>query len=90
MRQLLVVTLAGAAISMAAAVQSADTPERNVELKDGSSLHVYKDGKMSMQDGRGRPLTMKDGMKMETKGGQVIMMRGNEVWRQIRPNQIGD
>jgi len=52
-----------------------------IELKDGSVVHIYKDGKMTMEDRVGRPHTMPEGTSMETKDGKVIMMKGNEVWR---------
>lgn len=29
----------------------------------------------------GKVLGMKEGVPMETKDGQVIMMKGNEIWR---------
>jgi len=55
--------------------------ERTIALKDGNTLVVFKDGKMSMRDKNGKVTTMKDGVPMETKDGQVIMMKGNEIWR---------
>lgn len=91
MRHLIAAISAALALTMTfPALAAADNPERTIELKDGSSLQIHRDGKMSMTDSRGRPMSMKDGAKMETRSGQVLMMRGNEVWRQIRPNQIGD
>lgn len=55
--------------------------ERKIPLKDGSTLVVFKDGKMSMRDKNGKVIGMKEGVAMETKDGQVIMMKGNEIWR---------
>jgi len=55
--------------------------ERQIALKDGSTLVVFKDGKMSMRDKNGKVVGMKDGVPMETKDGQIIMMKGNEIWR---------
>jgi len=55
--------------------------ERQIALKDGSTLVVFKDGKMSMRDKTGNVVGMKDGVPMETKDGQIIMMKGNEIWR---------
>ena len=55
--------------------------EKAYELKDGSTVHVFKDGKMGMEDKMGRPARMKEGHIMETKDGQKIMMKGDEVWR---------
>jgi hypothetical protein len=30
---------------------------------------------------------MKDGHPMETKDGQIIMMKGNEIWRKTQTEQ---
>lgn len=62
----------------------ADKGERQIPLKDGTTLVVFKDGKMAMRDSQGRPLTMKENHPMETKDGKVIMMRGNELWRKTK------
>jgi hypothetical protein len=51
------------------------------DLKDGSTVYVFKDGKMSMEDRLGRTLGMKAGHVMETKDGQKIIMVGNELAR---------
>jgi hypothetical protein len=58
--------------------------ERQIPLKDGSTLVVFKDGKMAMRDSKGRPLSMKESHPMETKDGKIIMMRGNEIWRKTQ------
>jgi len=34
-----------------------------------------------MRDKNGKVVGMKEGVAMETKDGQVIMMKGNELWR---------
>ncbi|WP_454727806.1 MULTISPECIES: periplasmic Cu(I)/Cu(II)-binding protein CopK [Cupriavidus] len=63
--------------------------EKKLELKDGSALYVFKDGRMGMEDRLGRAVSMKEGVLMETKDGQKIMMIGNEVWRveSLLPNR---
>jgi hypothetical protein len=61
-----------------------DKGERLIPLKDGTTLVVFKDGKMAMRDAKGRPLSMKESHPMETKDGKVIMMRGNELWRKTQ------
>ena len=38
---------------------------QTINLKDGLTLYVFKDGKMSMEDKYGRPLRMKAGQVME-------------------------
>lgn len=44
--------------------------EKSVQLKDGSTVHVFKDGKMAMEDKLGRPYRMKAGEMMQTTDGQ--------------------
>lgn len=55
--------------------------EKTIELKDGSTVYIFKDGKMAMEDKFGRATRMKQGHVMETKDGQKIMMHGDEVMR---------
>ncbi|MCC4117697.1 periplasmic Cu(I)/Cu(II)-binding protein CopK [Aromatoleum toluclasticum] len=55
--------------------------EKSYELKDGSTVYVFKDGKMAMENKAGQVVSMKDGHAMETKDGKQIMMKGNEIWR---------
>ncbi|KDP87247.1 copper resistance protein CopK [Cupriavidus sp. SK-3] len=76
---LLAASMSGLAFSAFAADPS--QVEKKIELKDGSTLYVFKDGKMGMEDKLGHSASMKDGMIMETKDGQKLMMKGNEVWR---------
>jgi hypothetical protein len=52
-----------------------------VELKDGSTVHIFQDGKMGMEDKVGRSFLMAPGHVMETRDGRRIEMNGNEVWR---------
>lgn len=55
--------------------------EKSVKLKDGSTVHVFKDGKMAMEGELGRPFRMKAGEMMQTADGQSIAMKGDEVAR---------
>ncbi len=55
--------------------------EKSVELKDGSTVYLFKDGKMAMEDKSGRVVRMKEGHVMETKDGQRVIMIGDEVAR---------
>lgn len=52
-----------------------------IDMKDGSTLYIFKDGKMAMEDKLGRVAHMKKDVVMETKDGQKIIMHGNEVAR---------
>jgi hypothetical protein len=55
--------------------------EKSIELKDGSTVYIFKDGKMGMEDKYGRATRMKKDTVMETKDGQKIIMHGDEVMR---------
>jgi len=55
--------------------------EKRLDLKDGSTVYIFKDGKMAMEDKLGRTVRMKKDTVMETKDGQKIMMHGDEVMR---------
>lgn len=71
--------VAAAATSFTPAGATSDVKE--IALKDGATLLIFKDGKMSMRDKQGRTMGMKDGQEMETRDGKKLMMRGNEIWR---------
>lgn len=70
-----------ATLSLSAFAFDHTTVEKTIPLKDDSTLVVFRDGKMGMEDQYGRPLYMKEGHVMETRDGQQIVMRGNEAWR---------
>ena len=76
----LVAALGAAFLTSAHALDEANVA-KSFALKDGSTVVVFKDGKMSMQDARGRVVPMKPGHVMETRDGQKIIMIGNEVAR---------
>lgn len=90
MRKMIQSLAMAAALGVGGAVLAAQDDAREIPLKDGSTLLVFKDGKMSMRDARGRTQSMKDGMRMETKDGQVIMMKGNEVWRKTSGERLAE
>ena len=52
-----------------------------IDLKDGSTVYIFKDGKMAMEDKYGRSVNMQEGTVMEAKDGQKIIMHGDEVMR---------
>ncbi|MGQ0599481.1 periplasmic Cu(I)/Cu(II)-binding protein CopK [Aquabacterium sp.] len=72
-----------AMITVAGAASAVDMSqvEKKIDLKDGSTIYIFKDGKMGMEDKLGRPAYMQPGTAMETKDGKRIIMNGNEVWR---------
>ena len=55
--------------------------QRVVQLNDGSTVYIFNDGKMAMENRYGRTERMAPGHVMETKDGQKIIMRGDEVAR---------
>jgi hypothetical protein len=86
LKKLLVVAALGIAATSTFAVDT-ETVEKSYELKDGLTVYIFKDGKMGMEDKFGKARTMKEGAIMETKDGQKIMMKGNEIYRieNLRP-----
>lgn len=75
--------VAAAAMLIAVSAGAVDITkvEKKLELKDGSTVYIFKDGKMGMEDKYGRAAFMKPGHIMETKEGKKIIMVGNEIWR---------
>jgi hypothetical protein len=55
--------------------------EKSIQLKDASTLHVFADGKMAMEDNFGRATQMAPDHAMQTADGKTIVMNGNEVAR---------
>ncbi|SBT10422.1 Copper resistance protein K [Candidatus Propionivibrio aalborgensis] len=78
-KMLMIAALSTVGVS-AYAVDAAQV-EKSIELKDGSTVYIFKDGKMGMEDKLGRAVRMKKDTVMETKDGQKIMMHGDEVMR---------
>ncbi len=61
---------------------------QRIELKDGTFLNVYKDGKATMENRFGRPVYMKPGQSMQSKDGRTVPMIGNETYRVQRQNPL--
>jgi len=55
--------------------------QKVVELKDGSTVYIFKDGKMAMENRYGHVENMAPGHVMEAKDGQKITMQGDSVAR---------
>lgn len=72
------------AAPMVAAFANDGEIAKSVAMKDGTTLHVFKDGKMAMEDSFGRPSRMDPGVQMTTADGTVIAMVGDEVARLSR------
>lgn len=54
---------------------------KSIPLENGSTVFVFKDGKMGMEDKMGRSTRMKPGQVMKAKDGTTLMMVGDEVMR---------
>jgi Copper resistance protein K len=79
-KSMIALSLVTAALSAVAAGGDAAIVQ-SIQLKDGTTMHHYKDGKMSMEDANGRIAYMKEGVAMQTVDGKTINMSGNEVAR---------
>ena len=71
--------LASSMIALPAFAVDLSNVKESIPLKDGSTVYVFKDGKMGMEDKLGVPTRMKPGHVMETKGGKKRIMIGDEV-----------
>jgi len=80
MKNLLIIA-ALATVSVPVFAFDAAQVEKSIPLKDGSTVYIFTDGKMGMEDKLGRPTLMAPGHVMETTDGKKIIMNGNEVWR---------
>jgi len=78
MKSALLVALATAVVSTAAL--AVNEPKESYELKDGSTVYVFANGKMGMADKNGRVKAMKEGEVMELKDGRKLIMKDNELF----------
>lgn len=80
MKKLLIASLFSV---MSASVFATDVRDVNesILLKDGSTVHIFKDGKMGMEDRYGRAVRMDEGQVMEATDGRKFSMHGDEVMR---------
>lgn len=77
----ILIAAAGGLVAMSAFAVDQSKVDKSIELKDGNTVYIFKDGKMGMENKFGRVESMKPGHVMETKDGKKIVMIGNEVWR---------
>jgi hypothetical protein len=75
----ILVVVAGSIVALSAFAVDQSNVDKSIELKDGSTVYQFKDGKMGMENKFGKPVSMKEGHVMETKDGQRVIMVGNEV-----------
>ena len=79
-KKIMLVAAISTIAASAFAFDSADV-QKVIELKDGSTVYIFKNGKMAMENRYGRTERMDPGHVMETKDGQKITMQGDEVAR---------
>ncbi len=77
----LLVAAASSLIALSAFATDANQVAQSIQLKDGSTVHVFADGKMAMENQVGRAVYMEPGQVMQAKDGKTIAMNGNEVAR---------
>ncbi|WP_394754944.1 periplasmic Cu(I)/Cu(II)-binding protein CopK [Rhodoferax sp.] len=77
----MLIVAAGSMVALSALAVDASKVEKSIELKDGSTVYLFKDGKMGMENKFGKVVRMKEGHVMETKDGQRVIMIGDEVAR---------
>lgn len=77
----MLVVIAGTVVALSAFAVDASKVEKSIELKDGSTIYLFKDGKMAMESKLGKVVRMKEGHVMETKDGEKVIMVGDEVAR---------
>ncbi|CAM3795769.1 CopK family periplasmic copper-binding protein [Roseateles saccharophilus] len=63
------------------ALETSGVVKSKVQLVDGSTLYVFKDGKMAREDRFGRAVFLKRGETLTTVDGSKIVAVGNEVAR---------
>lgn len=67
--------------ALAAFAFEAEPIVKSVDLRDGTTVHMFSDGKMAMENAYGKVTSMDDGHVMEAKNGEKIVMKGNETER---------
>ena len=72
MKEMLMVAALSTAAVSAYAVDASQV-QKSIALKDGSTVYIFKDGKMAMEDKYGRATRMKQETVMETKDGRKVI-----------------
>ena len=77
----LALAAAGAAVPAFARDALPQSAQQALNLKDGSTLYVFKDGKMAKADRFGRAAYLKQGEMLDLADGRKVTAVGNEVAR---------
>ena len=75
------VAIAGTLFALSAFAVDTSNVKQTIPLQDGSTVYVFKDGKMGMENNLGQSVRMKPGHVMVTKDGKKLVMVGDEVMR---------
>jgi hypothetical protein len=78
---ILATALTGVAVPAFAHDAARQAADQIVNLKDGSALYVFKDGKMAKTDKFGRAVHLKGGEVLEAVDGRRLTASSNEVAR---------
>ena len=73
--------VAAAALPAFARDQIPQQTKQVLQLKDGSTVYVFKDGKMAKEDRLGRVVFLKQGEVLELMDGSKVTAVGNEPVR---------
>jgi len=77
----LTLAIVGAATPALARDELARELRQSLQLADGSTLHLFKDGKMAKEDRYGRAAYLKKGELLELADGRKMTADSNEVAR---------
>lgn len=77
----LAAAVAGSAVPAFARDKLQQETPQVISLKDGSTLYIFKDGKMARENKFGQPWLFKKGEILETTDGRKLTPVGNEVAR---------
>ena len=75
------VAVAGSVVALSAFAGDPSAIVKSIDLADGGTVHVFRDGKMAMESDLGKVVSMREGHTMSARNGEKIIMRGNEMER---------
>jgi len=79
-RSLVAIALSAVTVfAVAAEIDAREAAKQVIDLQDGSTLYVFKSGKMAVENKLGRAASTRPGTALTAKDGSTITMRGNEV-----------
>ncbi len=86
MRKHIIAVAVLSALSLPAFAETWPVPQewqvvQQIELKDGTFVNVYQDGKTAMENKFGQAVSMPSGHAMQAKDSHTITMVGNETLR---------